>query len=288
MGKRLLARQVYGGARLLQRASSSARMLPTFLVVGAKRAGTSSLYQYLIRHPDVRPCTIGKGTHYFDVCYKRGWRWYRSGFPLSGQGGITGEASPYYMFHPLAPARIAAALPEARLIVVLRNPVDRAWSHYHNERRLGAEPLSFEEAIGCEAERLAGEAERMASDPGFQSFAWRHHSYLARGRYAEQLERLYDLFPPGHIVVVQSELLRDDPNRALEAVWRFLGLAPFTVRDRFAMKPNHTHERMAAATRERLYAYFAEPNRRLYRLPGVGFRWPETAPSLPDLPSAKE
>src|SRR5436190_14197633 len=232
MGKRSLARGLYGGIRLLQRASSPVRMLPTFLVVGAKRAGTSSLYQYLIRHPDVRTCASGKGMHYFDVGYERGWQWYRSSFPLIGRGGISGEASPYYMFHPLAPARIAAAIPEARLIVVLRNPVDRAWSHYHNERRLGAEPLSFEEAIGCEAERLAGQAEQMVADPGFQSFAWRHHSYLARGRYAEQLDRLYELFPPDQVLVIQSESLRADPNRALEALWRFLGLAPFTVHDR--------------------------------------------------------
>jgi Sulfotransferase domain len=287
MAKRL-PRGVYDGVRLLQRASSPARMLPTFLVVGAKRAGTSSLYRYLTTHPQVRPCVSGKGTHYFDVAYRRGWRWYRSSFPLAAGGGITGEASPYYMFHPLAPSRIAAALPEARLIVVLRDPVERAWSHYHNERRLRAEPLGFEDAIAAEPERLAGEAERMAADPGYHSFAWRHFSYLARGRYAEQLERLYDLFPPGQVLVVQSELLRDDPDRALEPVWRFLGLAPFTVRERFAIKPNDSHATMAPATRERLNAYFDEPNRRLYRLPGVGFRWPAAAPSVPDLPSAKE
>jgi Sulfotransferase domain len=287
MAKRSLTRGVYGGVRLLQRASSPARMLPTFLIVGAKRAGTSSLYQYLIRHPDVHACISGKGAHYFDVCYQRGWRWYRSSFPLAARGGITGEASPYYMFHPLAPARIAAALPAARLIVVLRNPVDRAWSHYHNERRLGVEPLRFEDAIGCEPERLAGQAEQMAADPGFHSFAWRHHSYLARGRYAEQLDRLYHLFPPDQVLVIQSELLHADPNRALESVWRFLGLAPFTVHDRLAYKANDTHETMAAATREGLNAYFEEPNRRLYRLPGVGFRWSVAAPP-PDLPTAKE
>jgi hypothetical protein len=263
-------------------------MLPTFLVVGAKRAGTSSLYRYLTAHPEVRPCVSRKGTHYFDVSYGRGWRWYRSSFPLAARDGITGEASPYYMFHPLAPSRIAAALPDARLIVLLRDPVERAWSHYHNERRLQAEPLSFEDAIRSEPERLAGQAEQMAADPGFQSFAWRHWSYLARGRYAEQLERLYELFPPSQVLVVQSELLRADPNRALEEVWRFLGLAPFTVRDRFAIKPNHSHETMAAATRARLQAYFAEPNWRLYSLPGVGFRWSDAALPVPDLPPAKE
>jgi Sulfotransferase domain len=288
MAKRSLARGVYGGVRLLQRASSPARMLPTFLVVGAKRAGTSSLYRYLTSHPEVRPCKSGKGTHYFDVAYGRGWRWYRSSFPLATRGGITGEASPYYMFHPLAASRIADALPDARLIVVLRDPVERAWSHYHNERRLQVEPLSFEDAIGSEPERLAGQAERMAADPGYHSFAWRHYSYLARGRYAEQLERLYELFPPSHVLVVQSELLLADPNRALQDVWPFLGVAPFTVQDRFNIKPNHSFERMAAATRERLQAYFAESNRRLYRLPGVGFRWSDASPSAPDLHPAKE
>ncbi len=116
------------------------------------------------------------------------------------------------MFHPLAPSRIAAALPDARLIVLLRDPVERAWSHYHNERRLQAEPLSFEDAIRSEPERLVGQAEQMAADPGFQGFAWRHWSYLARGRYAEQLERLYELFPPSQVLVVQSELLRADPT----------------------------------------------------------------------------
>jgi hypothetical protein len=287
MAKRSLNPGIYGGVRVLQRASS-ARMLPTFLIVGAKRAGTSSLYRYLTAHPEVCPCVSGKGTHYFDVSYGRGWRWYRSSFPLAARGGITGEASPYYMFHPLAPSRIAAKLPDARLIVLLRDPVERAWSHYHNERRLQAEPLSFEDAIRSEPERLAGQAEQMAADPGFQGFAWRHHSYLARGRYAEQLERLYGLFPPSHVLVVQSELLRADPNRVLEEVWRFLGLAPFTVRDRFAIKPNHGHETMVVATRARLNAYFAELNRRLYSLPGVGFRWSDAALPVPDLPPAKE
>jgi hypothetical protein len=284
-----LGKGLYGGARLLHRATSSARMLPSFVVVGAKRAGTSSLYQYLVRHPGVLSCAMGKGTHYFDVNFSRGWGWYRSSFPLAGRDGITGEASPYYMFHPLAPARMAAALPEARVIVVLRDPVERAWSHYQNERRLGAEPLSFEDAIAAEPERLAGEAERMLADPGYQSFAWRHHSYLARGRYGEQLERLYELFPPAQVLVLQSEALLADPNQALESLWRFLGLAPLTLADRFAFKAGGNHETMLAATRDRLHAYFADHNERLYALPGVGFRWPaDPAPLTPDPPLAED
>jgi hypothetical protein len=174
-----------------------------------------------------------------------------------------------------------------RVIVVLRDPTERAWSHYQNERRLGAEPLSFEQAIEAEPERLAGEADKMLQDPSYHSFAWRHHSYLARGRYAEQLERLYELFPPAQVLVVQSELLAAHPNRALEDCWRFLGLAPFTLAERLAYKAGGNHETMHASTRERLDAYFAGHNERLYALPGVRFRWPaDPAPLTP--PAAKE
>jgi hypothetical protein len=284
-----LDKVVYRGARLLHRATSRTRMLPTFLVVGAKRAGTTSTYQYLIRHPEVRSCIVGKGTHYFDVAHARGWGWYRSSFPLVGGHAITGEASPYYMFHPLAPARIAAALPEVRLIVVLRNPIDRAWSHYQLERRLGHEQLRFEDALAREPERLAGERERMLADPGYHSAAWRHHSYLARSRYAEQLERLYELFQPSQVFVLQSEALRADPNRALAPVWRFLGLGPCTQLDSLAYDRGMGNETMSAATRTRLEAYFDEHNRRLYGLPGVDFRWPAGgAAATPDHLSAKE
>lgn len=280
---------VHRGARLLHRATSRTRMLPTFLVVGAKRAGTTSTYQYLVRHPGVRSCMVRKGTHYFDVAFARGWAWYRSSFPLAVGHAITGEASPYYMFHPLAPARIAAALPEVRLIVVLRNPVDRAWSHYQFERSRGSEQLHFEDALAQEPERLAGERERMTADPGYHSSAWRHHSYLARSRYAEQLERLYELLPPSRVFVLQSETLRADPNRALAPVWRFLGLEPFTLVDSLAYDASGGHETMSAATRTRLEAYFEEHNRRLYALPGVDFRWPAGgAAATADPLSAKE
>src|SRR6266540_2331415 len=147
---------VRAGGRLLARATSGARMLPGFLVIGTKRGGSTSLYEYLIRHPDVAGCLLTKGSHYFDVNFGRGWSWFRAAFPLAGgRRTIAGEASPYYMFHPLAPQRIAAALPEVRLIAVLRDPVERAWSHYRYERHRGYEDLPFE-LLGAPASRLSG------------------------------------------------------------------------------------------------------------------------------------
>ncbi len=263
------------GARLVARATSRARMLPGFLIIGTKRGGSTSLYEYVIRHPAVAGCLLQKGSHYFDVNFTRGWNWFRSTFPLAtGRRAVTGEASPYYMFHPLAPQRIAAALPDVRLIAVLRDPVDRAWSHFQYERRQGHEDLPFGEALRREPERLAGEAERMIAEPGYSSSAYRHFSYLARGHYAEQLEKVHALLPPSHVLVLQSEALFADPDAELERVWRFLGLGPCRIGEAPAFKAGDCTEAVPPAARAWLERYFARPNQRLYGLPGVSFRWP--------------
>ena len=249
------------------------RMLPGVLVIGTKRGGTSSLYDWICRHPQVAPCRTRKGTHYFDVHHGRGYAWFRSGFVRPDpRWRLTGEASPYYLFHPLAPQRIAAELPEAKLIVALRDPVDRAWSHFQCEVALGCEDLPFEVALAREEERLAGEAERMLHRPGYESFELRHHSYLARGRYAEQLERVYSLFPPDQVLVLRSEALLADPHRQLSTVWDFLGLPQVQLQDLPRLKAGR-YDEMPAPTRRWLQDYFAPHNERLYDLPGVHFTW---------------
>ncbi|SRR6266545_871190 len=264
--------------QVMARLTSRPRLLPSFLVIGAKRGGSTSLYEYVIRHPDVAGCLLQKGSHYFDVNYSRGWSWYWSVFPLDpGDSTITGEASPYYLFHPLAPRRIAAALPNTRLIAVLRDPVDRAWSHYQYERRFGSEALPFQEALEREPERLDGEAERMVVDPGYSSFAYRHFSYLARGRYAEQLERVYAVVPPSRVLVLQSEALFADPGAEMARVWRFLDLRPYRLAEAPVFKAGRHAESMPELTRRWLERYFAAQNERLYRLPGIDFRWPAPA-----------
>ncbi len=118
---------------IYRRLTSGSRRLPDFIILGAQRAGTSSLYYYLSQHPQILPA-VRKELHFFDDHYRRGLGWYRSQFPTRGaRGTITGEATPYYLSHPHAPARIQRLLPQARLIVLLRNPVERAISHYFFE-----------------------------------------------------------------------------------------------------------------------------------------------------------
>lgn len=277
------ARATHAIHRLAARATSPLRMLPAFVVVGTKRGGSTALFEYLLSHPMIRHGNVRKGSRYFDMHYDRGWSWFRSTFPLASRREvITGDASPYYMFHPLAPQRLAAALPEARLLAVLRDPVDRAWSHWQFERRRGHEDLPFEEAIAREPERLAGEAERIAA--GGESVAWRHYSYLARSRYAEQLERLYQLFPPSQVFVCQSEALLADPNATLARAWPFLGLAPHRIDQPRTYKVGGYQDAVPLGVRARLEEYFAPWNERLYQLPGIGFRFGPAAVRTAEAP----
>src|SRR3954453_12461513 len=126
------------------------------------------------------------------------------------QRPLVGEASPSYLFHPLAPDRVARLLPDARLIALLRSPVERAFSHYQHEVALGREPLSFEEAIDREDERMRGELEHMLRDPYYFSHTWWNYTYVARGRYAEQLERWFADFPREQLLVLLTDELAAD------------------------------------------------------------------------------
>jgi len=247
------------------KATSALRPLPDFLIIGAQKAGTTALYAYLRRHPQITGPSW-KEVSFFDRHHARGEAWYRGNFPnaLRARGHV-GEASPSYLFHPLAPGRVAALVPQAKLIALVRNPVDRAFSHYQHEVALGREPLSFEGALGAEDERLRGEEERMLAEPAYFSHAWWDYTYRARGRYAEQLERWLAAFPSEQLLVLPSEDLLAEPERSHALVLEFLGAEPHRL-DSYPRVFERQYEPMRPETRERLAAEFAEPNRRLYAL----------------------
>lgn len=253
------------------RATSFARPLPGFLILGAQKAGTTALYAYLRWHPSVTG-PAWKEVSYFDRHYRRGVHWYRGHFPLRPGDRLVGEASPGYLFHPLAPERVRATVPEARLIVLLRDPVDRALSHYHHEVALGREPLTFEQAIEAEPERTRGEEERLVREPGYFSHAWWDYAYLGRGRYAEQLERWLAVFPRDQLLVVASDELAAEPRETYARVLEFLG-APAYELDSYPRVYEQSYGEMQPDTRRRLAGYFAEPNRRLSELLGRDFGW---------------
>jgi hypothetical protein len=215
--------------RFPRRLVNFARTLPDFLVIGAQKSGTTTLYDYIVQHPDVR-AALTKEVHFFDDNFQRGAGWYRSNFPVGAaplgttNRWQTGEASPYYLLHPLAPRRAAQVLPHAKLLVTLRHPVDRAYSHYQHERAKGTEPLTFAEAIEQESARTEGPWQQLSSGavaraPEVQSF-----SYLARGRYDEQLSRWLQHFAREQMYVISAERLFSEPAVVMRGVFNFLGL----------------------------------------------------------------
>jgi hypothetical protein len=253
--------------------TSPFRPLPDFLVLGAQKAGTTALYEYLRRHPQITGPSW-KEVSFFDRHWARGESWYRGNFPnlARTRGKLVSEASPSYVFHPLAPQRVQEVVPEARLIVLVRNPVDRALSQYNHEVALGREPLPFEEALDAEEERLRGEQERMAADPRYFSREWWSHTYKARGRYAEQLQRWLAVFLREQLLVLPTDDLGSDPAQAHAQVLEFLGASPQRL-DSYPRVYEREYEPMKPETRERLAAEFEEPNRRLYELLGRDLGW---------------
>ena len=258
-----------------RRINSGSRKLPDFLIVGAQKSGTTSLYSYLCLHPHIRSAFV-KEAHYFDLNYDKPLSWYRAFFPGKGSSKDpvqTGEASPQYMFHPHAPERIARDLPGVRLIMLLRNPVHRAYSHYQHQVRVGREKLSFEEAIEKEEERIEGEQKKMLADPSYNSFNYLMYSYLERGKYVDQVKHCYDLFGTERILLLQSEYLLDQPQSAFDEVISFLGLPPHKLPE--VKKYNsHTYTSLDPGIQTRLSVYFEPFNRQLYSLTGKEFNWP--------------
>lgn len=240
------------------------RQSPDFIIIGTQRGGTTSLYQYLAAHPDIGRA-YRKEVHFFDRYFDKGMAWYLAHFPLRGEVPVVGEASPYYLFHPDVPARIAAALPETRFIILLRNPVDRAFSQYHMKVERGLETLPFAEAIEREPERLAGSEDPL--DP-----AWRHHSYLARGVYVDQIERWFARFPRDRFLILKSEEFYREPVRLLHETQTYLGVRPHTPAT-FKVHHQADYVAMDPDVRQRLGDYFAPHNRRLYDLLGRDFGW---------------
>jgi hypothetical protein len=265
-------RKVLGGTiRAYGRATASMRPLPDFLIIGAQKAGTTALYAYLRWHPGITGPSF-KEVSYFDRHYARGERWYRAHLPARSRSRLVGEASPSYLFHPLAPERVAALIPDARLIALLRDPVDRAFSHYQHEVSLGREPLSFEEALDREEERMSGEVERMIREPSYFSHAWWNYTYAARGLYAEQLERWFAVFPREQLLVLVSEEMLDDPAETYPRVLDFLGADGHELSS-YPRIFSRDYAAMAEPTRRRLQDFFAKPNRRLGALLGRELPW---------------
>jgi hypothetical protein len=255
-------------------------VLPDFVIIGAQKSGTTFLYNLLTRHPSVEG-TFEKEVHYFDRFFQKGIEWYRSQFPLprlkEQRKFVTGETTPDYLFHPHAARRMAEVVPQARLIVLLRNPVDRAYSHYHhNLTRKGRETLGFEEAIEAEQARLRGEMEKMLENERYTSYKYRHYSYLYKGIYVDHLLRWSEFYSEEQMLVLKSEDFYEHTLETLKVIQDFLFLPDWQPEPavlQMIPKRQNRYPKMNPDTRRRLEEYFEPHNRRLYEYLGVDFGW---------------
>jgi hypothetical protein len=284
-------------ARRIRIATRRARILPGFIIIGAQRAGTTSLFYYLRRHPDIRRPSSGDGTvdwpkelHFFDEHYGRGLDWYRTFFPLAaerrlarmrGRDIVAGEATPYYLFHEAVPGRVAASVPDVRLIALLRDPIERAYSHYQLMHRTGREKLSFADAIAAEEKRLSKQdltaEEQVKNAKGDRAHHHhRHRAYLSRGLYADQLERWYAHFPREQLLVIRAEDFSSRPTEIYSEVLRFLGVREWQPTD-FIARNRGTYAPIDPELRAQLEERLAEPNARLAALLGWERTWDRPA-----------
>ncbi len=260
--------------------TSSLRVLPDFLIIGAQKGGTSSMYHYLTQHPSIAPALV-KEIHFFDLHYHERIDLYRAYFPtylkkfsalLKRQKLLTGEATPYYLFHPLCPSRIFNKLPKVKLIALLRNPIDRAYSHYNDMRSGGWETLSFEEAIKSENVLLRGEKEKILQAGNYSK---NHHlySYLSRGIYVEQLQDWMKLFKKEQFLILESESFFTSPDNTMKKVYRFLGISDYIIRNYQTLNARKYDTEMKMETRKWLIEYFRPYNERLDKFLGIEFDW---------------
>jgi hypothetical protein len=255
------------------------RMTPSFVVLGAQRAGTTTLFRVLSEHPDVVRPTQSKGIGYFDVGYAKGRRWYLAHFPLRlparllhGPRAQAFESSGYYLFHPSAPERIARDLPGVKVIAIVRDPVERAYSAHRHELARGFETEPFAVAVDLEPGRLAGEVDKIVADPSYESFQHRHHAYLARSRYAEQIQRYVDALGAERVYIVDADELFASPATEIARLFDWLGLSPWqpeTVEQWNAQR----RESMDPDLRRRLEEYFRPWDERLEEQMGRRPSW---------------
>jgi hypothetical protein len=267
--------------------------LPDFIVVGTQKGGTTELYDRLVQHPNIASA-FAKEVHYFDANYDKGVEWYTTFFPridadrakgalpqitgpqITGpqttRPKITGEASPCYLFHPAVARRVATTVPQAKIILMLRNPVDRAYSHYHHEVRLGFETASFAEAIQQESVRLQGERTKLINNKHYTSDPYMHYSYLRRGIYVEQLRTWFDAFQPEQILVLKSEDFFSDTAAVMRRVYDFLDV-PEVVSTAPDRHKSFKYPKMDVDLRRQLSQYFEPYNQQLYTFLDTDFCW---------------
>ena len=258
------------------------RLYPDYIIIGAVKCGTTSLFNYLRAHPDIIPSYIKEVQFFNSNNYYLGFKWYRTFFPILlfkyfykyilKRKFITGEASADYILHPSVAKRIYSLLPNVKIIILLRNPVDRAYSDYNRNVKYKLEKLTFEEVIEKENELLKGGIDRILLDEHYNEFKNKRLFYLLRGIYFNQIKFWFRYFPKEHILILKSEAFFDNPPAILKKVFKFLEIPNWRLFE-YKKWGKRNYQKMDDKTRNWLINYYKPYNKRLYELLGRNFNW---------------
>lgn len=265
----------------LRRFSAGMRSLPDFLIIGAQKCGTTSLYAQLCEHPKIGSA-FEKEVRYFNNHYEKGLNWYKAHFPLrvtkrlvgwkDGIGLKSGEGEPSYLPNPVVPQRVFDLIPNVRLIVMLRNPVDRAYSHFQHRSRRGREPLSFEQVVAADKERLRNGWSNLPTADN-KRLGNLHYSYLPRGIYVDQIRSWMSIFPREQFLIIRAEDFFSDAQTIYDDVLDFLRLPGHRLRQTRRRNVGSYTDKMSDEVRMELVNYFRPHNSRLYEYLDRDFLW---------------
>lgn len=244
------------------------RVYPTFIIIGSSRCGTTALYDYLTKNKHGFPATL-KEIHFFDSYFDKGMNWYKANFPtFFHRKIITGDSTTAYLENSLVAKRVFLTLPKIKLIILVRNPVDRAFSNYkkksNNLKRKGMKlPFSFDDIIEKELAYLK-------SKP-FDSYS--ACPYVSRGLYYQQLKVWEKYFSRKQILIIKSEDFFQEPLVILEQVYNFLGVEKFTFNSNIKVNQNKSEEdeTLNPNTRKKLQGFYRSSNEKLLRFWNVDF-----------------
>ncbi|MBX2846055.1 MAG: sulfotransferase domain-containing protein [Saprospiraceae bacterium] len=250
--------------------TSPFRALPDFIIIGVQKGGTSSLYYYLSQHPQVK-VSAKKEIHFFNLWFDKGLRWYKHFFPFRKKGILTGEATPAYLMHPKAAQRIKATCPNAKLIVLFREPLQRAYSNFKMNKRQGLEEAEdFATALERELQRHGNDERRKENNPDYYSKAIHNFSYIGRSKYFSQLQPWLQRFPKEQLLYIKSEDFFSDPNSTLSTVYEYLGLETIYPED---LSPQFAgnYKALSEVNEKRYKQLFTTENNQLKEVTGISW-----------------
>ena len=271
--------------KLYRKMTSRLRQLPDFIIIGAGRAGTTALYSYLIQHPLIAAASTDNNEsvadlHFFEYIISNNIQWYKSHFPIlfsksnkHKNSFITGEYTSTYMYHPDVPKRIFNLLPKIKLIVILRNPIDKAYSTYQQQFRFGEYTTSFEDTINAEFRRIdlnKDFPELNSNNYDFENFV--AQNIIRHGIYADYLETWLKIFDRKQILILNSDDLKKSTKETLRRVFNFLNVSDYDIKDTSQVNVGK-YPTINKITRKKLIEFFKPHNQRLNKLLDTEFNW---------------